>query len=159
VLSPTQPAAGFLRKQKNHNAPRTSRTTTPPAAIAPITPPESLVEDGLAEVVGLELIFPTVAVVTVTVAVETIPPLVMVVSVVYVVREADVIPVYAPFCVALEVLVPSNVFVPVEEVDDAEDWTTALVPLIPMQLLRLSFISSANPTSEVDGLALIHAIH
>ena len=59
--------------------------------------------------------------------------------------EVDVVPAYAPFCVALEVLVDDCVFIPVEEVDDAEDWTTALVPLIPMQPLRLSLISSAYP--------------
>jgi hypothetical protein len=103
--------------------------------------------------------FPAVAVVTVTVAVETIPPLVMVVSVVYVNSEVDVVAAYAPFCVALEVPVDKSVLVPVEEVDAAEDWTTALVPLTPMQPLRPSLISSAYPTSELAELAFIHAIH
>jgi hypothetical protein len=73
--------------------------------------------------------------------------------------EVDVVPAYATFCVALEVLVDNSVFIPVEEVDDAEDWTTALVPLIPMQSLRLSLISSAYPGSELAELAFIHAIH
>ena len=73
--------------------------------------------------------------------------------------EADVVPAYAPFCVALEVVVDDSVFIPVEEVEAAEDWTTALVPLIPMQPLRLSLISSPYPVSEVAELAFIHAIH
>lgn len=73
--------------------------------------------------------------------------------------EVDVVPAYATFWVALEVLVDDSVFIPVEEVDAAEDWTTALVPLIPMQPLRLSLISSAYPGSELAELVFIHAIH
>lgn len=43
------------------------------------------------------MIFPAVALVAMTVAVETIPPLVMVVRGVYIIGEADVVPAYAPF--------------------------------------------------------------
>lgn len=79
------------------------------------------------------------AVVTVTVAVDTVPPVVKVVRAVNVVREEEVVCVYRTFCVVLEEVL----------VDDADDWTTALVPLIPIQPLKLSLISSAYAGSEV----------
>lgn len=68
--------------------------TTAPPTIPPISPPERLEVD-LLVVVALEFTFWPVAVVTVTVAVETMPPLVKVVSVVNVLE--DEVCVYKPF--------------------------------------------------------------
>src|SRR5271169_3742901 len=89
--STTEISEDFRRKQNTGNPASTRRTTTAPPTIPPIAPPDSPLEVDLLVVVGPELTFCPVAVVTVTVAVETIPPLVKVVRVVNVVRDEDVI--------------------------------------------------------------------
>ena len=87
---------------------------------------------------GPELIFGAVAVVTVTVAMETVPPLVKVVSIVYVIKE-DVDG--SAYCVVGEETVVVPMFVAAWPVAAAVDWTPTLVPFIPIQLLRLLLIS------------------